>query len=295
MNNKFISWILFILLCFIWGSSFILMKISKEGLTAPQIAGLRIFSASLVFMPFAVLYFRKLPKKKIGLIFLIGLTGNLIPAFLFATAILKLDSSLVGILNSLTPLCVVILGILFFRDRIKTQQLAGVLVGFGGLCILTFAHKEISLDNLGYSFLVLLATISYGLNVNIVSHHLKEVNSLHAVSVSLALLALPTGLILWQQDFFQLDFTDATIRWSVIASVLLGIVGSSIATLLFYVLVQRAGALFASLVAYGIPFVAIGWGLVFNEKLTWLQVIALAIILSGVYLANRNSKVKIKN
>jgi len=96
--------------------------------------------------------------------------------------------------------------------------------------------------------------------------------------------------VLWQQGFMQLDLSDATIRWSVIASVLLGIAGSAIATVLFYILVQRAGGVFASLVTYGIPFIALLWGVIYGEKITLPEVCCLGIILSCVYLANRPDK-----
>jgi len=71
---------------------------------------------------------------------------------------------------------------------------------------------------------------------------------------------------------------------------LLGIVGSALATVLFYLLVKKAGGLFASLVTYGIPFVALFWGIIDGEKTSWLEIICLGIILSGVYLANRPEK-----
>lgn len=290
MSNRFISWAIFILLCFIWGSSFILMKVSKEGLTAVQIASLRIFSASIVFLPFALFHIARLPRRKLPVIMLIGLTGNLVPAFLFAAAIMKMDSSLVGILNSLTPICVVTLGIALFRDRIHTQKIIGVLVGFAGLCLLTFTQADVSLSNLGYALLVLLATLSYGLNVNLVAHYLRELNPVRVTSVSLAFLFVPTFIILWASDFFRLDFSDSIIQWSVTASVLLGIVGSAIATALFYILVQKAGGLFASLVTYGIPFVALIWGLIYGEPVTIKEIGCLGIILAGVYLANRKVK-----
>jgi drug/metabolite transporter (DMT)-like permease len=290
MSNKLISWSIFILLCFIWGSSFILMKVSKEGLTAAQIAALRIFSASLVFIPFAFFHFRKIPAKKLGLVVLTGLFGNLLPAFLFSIAITKIDSSLTGILNSLTPICVVVLGITLFKDKIKTQKIVGVLIGFAGLCILTITQDEINLQNLGYAALVLVATISYGLNVNIVSHYMQGIKPLHIATVSLAFMAIPAGTILWQQRFFQLDFTDVVVQWSVLNSVLLGMVGSAIATALFYILVQKASGLFASLVTYGIPFVAIFWGFIDGEKIHALTIGCLLIILFGVFLANRPEK-----
>lgn len=290
MSNKFISWVIFILLCFIWGSSFILMKASSDGLTGSQIAALRIFSASLVFIPFAFFHLPYIPRKKIGLLFLTGICGNLLPAFCFAIAILKIDSSLEGILNSLTPICVVLVGAVLFRDRIKMQKIIGVLVGFVGLCLLTILHENIRMNNLGYASLVIIATVSYGINVNLVSHYLKELKPIHIATVSLAFMAIPAGGILWQQGFFQLDFTDSIVQWSVFNTLLLGIAGSAFATVLFYILVQKAGGLFASLVTYGIPFVALFWGFIDGEAVTAVEFICLAIILFGVYLANRPDK-----
>ncbi|MBL7743660.1 MAG: DMT family transporter [Chitinophagaceae bacterium] len=286
MNNKLISWIIFILLCFIWGSSFILMKESLKGLTATQVASLRIFSAAVVFLPFAFFHISRIPKKKMGLVVLAGLFGNLLPAFCFAIAILKLDSSLAGILNSLTPICVATIAIVFFRDKIKARKIAGVIIGFSGLCVLTFTQKNISLDNLGYSLLIIAGTIFYGINVNLVGHYLKGINPVYLATVSLSFMSLPAFCILWQQGFFQLDFSDAVTQWSVINSVLLGITASSFATIIFYMLVQRAGGLFASLVTYGIPFVALFWGFLDGESITVTEITGLIIILFGVFLAN---------
>lgn len=290
MNNRFISWSIFVLLCFIWGSSFIVMKVSQRGLTGMQIAALRIFSAGIIFLPFAFFYIRKIPRKKLGLVVLTGFFGNLFPAFCFAIAIFKIDSSLAGILNSLTPVCVVTIGIVFFRDTIKTQKIIGVLIGFAGLCLLTLTQKNISFDNLAYALLIFAATVSYGINVNQVSHHLKEINPIHLGIVSLGFMSIPAGIILWQQGFFQFDFADPDIQWATMASALLGIVASSIATILFYILVQKAGGLFASLVTYAIPFVALFWGFVNNEEITLIRLLSLGIILLGVYLANRPEK-----
>lgn len=292
MRTPLISWTLFILLCFIWGSSFKLMHDSQQGLTAAQIAALRIFSAGLVFLPFALYHFSLVPRKKLGLVILSAVFGNLLPAFLFAEAITKLDSSLAGILNSLTPICVVLVGIFFFKDRIASQKIAGVLVGFLGLVLLTalplmLENKPISGANFGYTALIVLATFLYGINVNMVGHYLKGVHPIYTATVSLACMILPSGLILWQQGFLQLDFSDTGVRNSVWSSAGLGIGGSAIATAMFYMLVQRAGILFASLVTYGIPFVALFWGILDGEHITWVQPLCLAIILAGVYLANR--------
>jgi drug/metabolite transporter (DMT)-like permease len=271
------------------------MHDSQLGLSAAQIAALRIFSAGLVFVPFAVFHFSKIPQKKLGIVILSAVFGNLLPAFLFAEAITKLDSSLAGILNSLTPICVVAVGIFFFKDKIKSQKILGVFTGFIGLVLLTvlpmiLENKSMSFSNMGYTLLIVVATFLYGINVNMVGHYLKGLNPIHIATVSLAFMTIPAGIILWQQGFFHLDFKEISVQESVWASVGLGIGGSAIATALFYILVQKAGILFASLVTYGIPFIALLWGLYDHEKITWVQPLCLGIILFGVYLANRPDK-----
>jgi drug/metabolite transporter (DMT)-like permease len=278
------------LLCFIWGSSFILMKVSNQGMTPYQVAGLRIFSAALVFIPFSIFHLQEVSRKIAGLLVITGFFGNLLPAFCFAIALVKIDSSLTGVLNSLTPICVVLTGILIFKDKIKRQKILGVIIGFAGLCLLTLTQSDISLNNAGYSSLVILGTLSYGINVNLVGHYLKSIRPLHIATISLAFMSVPAALVLWQQEFLRVDFSNSTVQWSLINCLLLGIVGTAFGTVLFYLLVQKAGGLFASLVTYGIPFVALFWGFLDGEKTSWVEMLCLAIILSGVYLANRRER-----
>jgi drug/metabolite transporter (DMT)-like permease len=294
-NDRLVSWGIFVLLCIIWGSSFILMKASKEELTWAQIASLRIFSAGIVMLPFALFVFSKIPSKKMPLVIISAICGNLLPAYLFAGAIAKnIDSSLAGILNSLTPICVVVTGIVFFRSKIEGRKILGVVIGFAGLTLLTLAGKKgLSFENVEYTLWILLATVLYGLNINIVGNYLKDVNPIHLAMVSISFMIIPTAIVLWQQNFLQLSFDDNEIMLAVIYSVMLGIVGSAIATALFYVLVKKAGGLFASLVTYGIPFVALAWGFVYGENITILQIACLGIILFGVYLANMPAKKEI--
>ena len=274
--NKLINWLLFLLLSIIWGSSFILMKHSKEELTASQIAALRIFSAGAIFLPAAVFHFMKIPRKKIFVVILSGITGNLIPAFLFASAIAKnIDSSLASILNSLTPIFVVLIAVGIFRDKIKMQRIIGVLLGFVGLTLLS---------------LILFATVCYGVNINVVSHYLKGINPLHIATISLAFMIIPSLFVLWQQNFLALAFNETAVQWAVLEAAALGIVGSAVATAVFYILIKRAGGLFASLVTYGIPFIGIFWGVNDGEEITIKQMGCLVILLSGVYLANRPDK-----
>jgi len=290
-REKWINWSLFILLALIWGSSFILMKLSKEALNGYQIGAVRIFSAGAVFLPAALLHIAKIKRHKLGWVALSGFLGNLLPAFLFGLAIEHhIDSALAGILNSLTPLFVILIAALFFKAGFQKQKISGVLIGLLGLIILSLSKGGVRTDNMQYAFLILLATLSYGLNVNIVTHYLKGVDPLKMATVSLAFMAIPAGLVLAQQHFFSMVRYDESTYGPVAAAVLLGVMGSAVATALFYLLIKRAGGLFASLVTYAIPIVAIFWGLVANEAVTVLQVVCLGIILGGVYLVNKKEK-----
>jgi drug/metabolite transporter (DMT)-like permease len=287
-RQNFTNWLLFLLLSLVWGSSFILMKTSAEHLNGLQIGAVRIFAAGVSFLPFAAIYISRIPLRKMGIVILTGLLGNFFPALLFATAIKENgESSLASILNSLTPLFVIVIGVLFFRAKVAKNKIAGVLVGFAGLVMLSLLRGPVSANDNGV-LLILIATIFYGINVNLVSHFLKGIDGLKIASVSLAIMAIPSAAIMWQQNVFSIARYDEEARWSIAVACLLGIVGSAIATAVYYILIQRAGGLFASLVTYAIPMVAMIWGLLANESITGIEIGCLAIILTGVYLANRS-------
>jgi len=288
-RNSLINWGVFILLSIIWGSAFIVMKESARELNGYQIASVRIFFAGPVFLPFALFHLRSVPAKKIPIIILSGLLGNLFPAFLFAIAIEnKVSSSMAGILNSLTPLFVIVIGILFFRSKVQLKKIAGVLVGFIGLLILSLSKGGVEVSNFWFTMMILVATLMYGVNVNVVSHYLKDVDPIKMATISLAFIAIPAAVVTVQQNIVSIAQYDESARWSIAAAALLGIVGSAIATALFYILIKRAGGLFASLVTYGIPVIAILWGVWAGEEVTMIQVSCLVMILAGVYLANRS-------
>lgn len=285
-KQNFTNWVLFVVLALIWGSSFILMKKSGEHLTGWQIGSTRIFAAGLFFLPLAIFHFTKIPFRKLHLIVLSGLLGNLFPAFLFAIAIKRINSSLAGILNSLTPLFVIVIGLAFFGTVVARRKIIGVLIGFAGLLIMNLSKGKVLLDDLSATLMILLATIMYGVNVNLVSRYLRDINGIRMATVSLTLIAIPAGIVMWEHHVFDLWQYDQEARVAIGLAALLGVAGTAIATALFYVLIQKAGAVFASLVTYAIPVVAIFWGLLAHEHVTAIQVGCLALILGGVYLAN---------
>ena len=221
-----------------------------------------------------------------------GVLGSLLPAYLFCIAEQGIDSALAGVLNSLTPIFVIIIGALFFQSRTSTNKVIGILIAFTGSILLFLSQPNFSENsNAFYVVLVVIATIMYGLNVNMVSRHLKNIPSLQIAALALTLNAIPALIVLYFTGYFQLDLSDKGILFSTGYSAILGIFGTAIASIIFYMLLKRAGAVFASMVTYGIPFVAIMWGIIYGEKIGWKQLLSLVIILAGVYVANRKSRI----
>jgi drug/metabolite transporter (DMT)-like permease len=102
----------------------------------------------------------------------------------------------------------------------------------------------------------------------------------------MALLIVPSLIILIGTNFFASSINQSFLN-ATGASVVLGVMGTAVATLLFYRLIQQAGAVFASMVTYGIPFVAVAWGLTAGENINLIQVVCLFVILIGVWLAKK--------
>jgi drug/metabolite transporter (DMT)-like permease len=287
MDKKVIHWLLFGILSLIWGSSFILMKEGLTQLSPYQVASIRMLFAGLVLLPFAFRALKKIPKEKMGLVLISGIIGNFIPAYLFCIAETKIDSALAGILNSLTPLFTILVGLFFFKLPSNNKKMVGVLVGFIGLCLLIASGKNIGFENLSYAALVLVATFFYGLNVNMVGKFLQNIRALDIASVAFAFLILPSLIFLYSTGYFNINFKDPAVINATLSSICLGVIGTSISSILFYMLIKRSSIVFASMVTYGIPIVAVAWGLYFGETISSLQVGSLLIILAGVYIVNK--------
>ena len=222
------------------------------------------------------------------LIFLSGTLGSLLPAYLFCVAELGIDGALAGTLNSLTPIFVIITGAIFFSIKTPASKILGIGIAFAGSILLLFSKYSMqSNQNLTYVLYVVLATVCYGINVNMVYKHLKDIGSLQIAAVALTLNAVPALLVLYFTGYFSLALNDTDILYSTGQAALLGILGTAVASIIFYKLVKSAGAVFASMVTYGIPIVANFWGLIYGEEVGWKQFGCLLLILTGVYLANK--------
>jgi len=277
----------FALLAIVWGSSFILMKEGLKAFNPYQVASLRMLFAGIILLPFAYKAIKRIPKNKLGLVIFSGILGNFIPAYLFCIAETQIDSSLAGILNSLTPMFTIIVGVLFFKVQTSMVKVLGMIIGFIGLSILLGSGKDVSFHNLSFASLVILATLLYGINVNILSRYMQQLGSLNVASIAFAFLMIPSICVLYFTGYFNTDFGSPIVLHALAATSVLGIIGTSVATILFYYLVKQAGMLFGSMVTYGIPVVAVAWGIWDGESLNLIQIGCLGLILFGVYIVNR--------
>ncbi len=287
MNTKQLKWFFLIVLALIWGSSFILIKKGLVGLNPFQLGSLRmIFAAGFLL----VIGFKSLPLIPLHQWKYIALTamfGTFIPAYLFAIAQTQIDSSVSSILNSLTPLNTLILGALIFKLDFKRSQISGVIIGLIGSALLilngAMHHPE---QNYSYAVLVLIASLCYATNVNLIKRHLSDLSPLSISTGNFTVMLLPALIILYFSGFFEV-IEIPKVQHSVIFIMILGIVGTGIANILFFKLIQMSSPVFATSVTYLIPVVAFFWGLLDNEMLTPVQFIGAFIILIGVYLSSK--------
>ena len=286
MQTKQLKWTLLFVLALIWGSSFILIKKGLVGLSPYQLGALRITFTALFLLIIGFKSLTEIKQHQWKHIVITALFGTFLPAFLFAIAETKVSSSICSILNSLTPLNTLLIGIIAFGLTFKRSQFIGVVIGLLGTAILIFNGKQESTENYSYTILVIIAAICYGLNVNLIKKYLSDVKPLSITTGNFSVMLIPALIVLFSTNFLDIIHLPAT-QHSMLFIMILGIVGTGIANILFFKLIQISSPVFASSVTYLIPIVAFFWGLIDNEMLTPFQFLGAFIILIGVYLANR--------
>ena len=287
MNSKQLKWFFLIVLALIWGSSFILIKRGLVGLNPFQLGSLRIIFAATFLLLIGFKSLATIPLGQWKYIALTSLFGTFIPAYLFAIAQTQIDSSVSSILNSLTPLNTMVLGVLVFGLQFKRSQVFGVIIGlFGsGLLILNGAihHPE---QNYYYAILVLIASICYATNVNLIKKYLSDLTPLSISTGNFSVMLVPALIVLYFSGFFEVIQIEK-VQHSVLFIIVLGVVGTGIANILFFKLIQMSSPVFATSVTYLIPIVAFFWGMLDSEMLTPVQFLGAFIVLIGVYLSSK--------
>lgn len=289
------NWLSLIILAFIWGSSFILIK---RGLFAPdgsqlysstQVGALRIVIAALVMLPFSLARLKHLRGKKVLYLLMVGLFGNAIPAFLFAKAQTEISSALAGMLNSLVPLFSLIIAFFIFKVQVRSWQVIGLFLGLiSAIGIIYFATGSVgSGSDPFYAGLVVIATLCYAISLNTIKQFLQNEPAVGITGLAL-LLVSPIGvLLLIQTDFIGTLTTLEGAYYGLGAISILAIIGTALALIIFNKLVQDTNTIFASSVTYLIPLVAIIWGFADGETMNFIQIIFAGTMLAGIFLINR--------
>lgn len=276
-----------LLLAFVWGSSFILMKIGLKSFTNEQVAGIRILLASLVLLPYSIKNLKHLKKKDVKSLLIAGFLGSFIPAFLFTKAQTQIDSALAGMLNSMTPVFTLLVGMLFHRTKFLLLQVLGLAMGLLGAVGLITSGNGLEIGHVNpYALLIILATCFYAININEVKARLSHLSGMQITSLSFFFTG-PAALIYLLTTDFAPALENPSWPIHLLALTGLGIIGTALAMVLMNSLIRYSSAVYASSVTYIIPIFAIMWGILDGENITVLHLACMLFILLGVYLINK--------
>lgn len=291
-NLKPSQFIELLLLSAIWGGSFLFMRIAVPETGSPALAALRMTIAGLILFPFFWHYSRKRDTSPFSQhadnktvtkhVWLVAVVNSAIPMLLFAFAASNLDAGFASILNATTPLWGALIGALFFTTKLSKSAIAGLMLGFFGVVVLSW--DKLNMDASGQFMAVLaivLATCFYGIGTNYAKRNLIGVKPMFIASASLfwgSVFMLP--LLLYTLP----DFINISLKaW--LATIALGSVATGFAYVFFYRIVDHSGPTKAMMVTYLIPVFGVMFGNIFlNEQITANMFYGAALILLGVAL-----------
>ncbi|RAP74613.1 DMT family transporter [Paenibacillus montanisoli] len=282
-----------LLLSLIWGGSFYFIKVLLHDFGPWSIAFLRSFCGLVVVLLIMLIFkkpfgFRAIPWPAM---FIMAMINTAFPWTLIGFSEQHLTSSMASILNATTPVWTIIVGILFFKGKSHGMQWLGIGIATIGLLILLGIRPGVLLSIDGIGLLgMMIATFCYA-----VGSQLSKQLSLRGCTM----YQITYGTLLSSTVFSgTLAFTTESVTWPHLTSMSnipniigLGMLGSGIAYILFYYMVEKGSAEFASMVTYLVPSTALVWGaLLLNEPIKWNMLAGLAIILFGVFLAGRKPR-----
>lgn len=291
-RNTWFPYAVLFFLALTWGSSFILIKRGLEVYSSNEVGALRVVITWLFLLPFAIKRMKAFKPIHWLLFAIVGVVGSLAPAFLFAAAQKGIDSSLAGILNSLTPLFTLILGVLFFKLRPKWFNITGVILGLAGAAGLVSVSGSGNFTfNIGYAMLIVIAAIMYATNVNVIKAYLHDIPPVTITSMAFFTIGPFTAIYLLGFTPFIETMSSHPHAWSGLGYIsILAIVGTGVALMLFNKVIQMTSAVFASSVTYFIPIIALLWGIADGESFKAGFVFFVALVIIGVLLVNTTTK-----
>mgnify|MGYP005685756341 FL=1 len=267
----------------IWGSSFLMIKYSLDELNPSDIALYRILIGTL-FVNIFVRTKEKIDKADHIKLVRVSFFWMALPFYMFGIAEKTITSSLAGLINGSTPIFVAFIAVVFYRLRITNLQIIYIFSGFIGVGLITLSGGINDLSfNIG-SIFALIASISYGIAVNIVEPLIKKYESYIVLKIVMRYASL-LSLILYG---FTASFKLPTLQVSLIPMLILGIGGTGIAFLTYYKLLDNIGRISSSFIVYMIPIFSIFFGYQFLNEITYaIQFVGIGVILTSAFLYSR--------
>jgi drug/metabolite transporter (DMT)-like permease len=289
MFSKHLKWVLLFVLALIWGSSFILIKRGLVGLNPYQLGSLRIIFATLFLLIIGFKSIATIPHGKWKYIALTAFIGTFIPVYLFAIAETEISSSITAVLNSLTPLGALVIGLLAFGLQVQRQQLFGVIIGLiGSILLIANGAANNPEQNYWYALLVIFAAFCYSLNVNLIKKYLSDVKPLAITAGNFIVVLVPALIVLFSTDFGKV-IDQEEVQTAMLYIVVLGVIGTGVANIIYFNLIQMSSPIFAASVTYMIPIVAFFWGILDNELFSPMQYVGAVIIFVGIYMSAKKN------
>ena len=284
------SWITFVALAIVWGSSFILMKRGLLAYTPTQVGMLRITFAAAFILGISFKKLKALRRENVWPLLVVGIVSIVFPYLLFPLAVSKLDSGVVGILNSLVPLFTLIIGVIWFQTKVSRIAVVGIVLGFLGAVWLLLPGLEIDSTKLIYGSFPIIAGVGYAIGVNTVNRYLRDLEPMEVTVISLAFAVVPALVMIWYTDvvvaFQASEYGLSSLGYIAI----MGVAGTALANYFFNNLIKETGSLFSSSVTYAIPVVALMWGFWDGEPVGVNEVLGMVLILLGVWLVNSQNR-----
>ncbi|MET1257238.1 DMT family transporter [Aliikangiella maris] len=267
------------LLAAIWGASFLFMRVAAPEFGAIPLIFTRILIAVLFLLPI-VIYRKKqlIVTENIADFALLGLLNSAMPFTLLAYATLYLTAGFTSIINATTPIFATIIAVIWGRYQLTRMTTFGLIVGVSGVVMLVWGKVSFDLsDSSGAIIAGLLAAACYGMTANFAKQRLSHI---HPLSLSFGSLLASTLLLMPLAIYFWPNQTPSLLSW--INVIVLGIVCTGLAQIMYFRLLRRIGPTNSTTVTFLIPIFGVIWGAIFlAEILTLETLLASSVILLG--------------
>jgi drug/metabolite transporter (DMT)-like permease len=282
-------WIAFVLLSLAWGSSYLFIRIGLRQLSPVSLVAMRLFIATIGILAIDVARRQNLriPWRGVFMIAIMSAFSTSIPFLLISWGEETVPSGLAAVLNSTVPIFSVLLAGLVLQDEpITLPRIGGVVVGFAGILLLIsgdLTHNGVHWTSILGQIAIVGASACYAIGAVLVRKTLRGISATTIATYALGITAVETGLI---SLIFSRPPLTSLHSSSLGAVIWLGLVGSALGYILYYVIIENWGASRGTLVTYMLPPVGLALGVIFlGEALTWRILAGSALVILGVVLA----------